>query len=193
MVLRIGRVGLAAAVVLAAAALPILAQGGPAPTLRFAVVDMDRVLSESQMGQAEQAGLDRLQAQKKAEINSKQKELEESEEQIRNASLTWSAEKRQEHIQRYEQMKIELRRMNEDATRAVQAEWQRSMAKLQSAALQVTAALGRERGYTMMFEKNSMPVLYASDTIEVTDDVIRRMNSGSGASAEGASPPDGDR
>lgn len=186
MSLRIPKVSLLAAAVVAASAGAVWGQGGPTvPPVRLAVVDMDRVMSESQMGKAEQASIDRLRADRTSQISQKQKDLEAQEEELRNASLSWSAEKREEHLRQYEEMRIELRRMNEDATRAVQAEFQRSLTRLQRAALQVTGTIGLERGYTLIFEKHSLPVLFASDSIDVTGEVIRRLDAQTAAPSQG--------
>jgi len=171
------------------------AQGAPSPAgadLRLAVVDMDRVMVESDMGKAEQAGLDKLKADRTNIITSKQKELEAMEEQIRNASLSWSDEKREETSRAYEARRIELRRLNEDATRDVQAEFNRSLQKMQKAALEVTMGIGKERGFTLIFEKNTAPVLYATDAIEITGEVISRLNAkarGAGVKPPATPPP----
>jgi Skp family chaperone for outer membrane proteins len=171
------------------ATLTAWAQGAPSPSeIRIAVVDMDRVMAESNMGKGEQASIDKLKADRTALINAKQKELDAMEEQIRNASLSWSDEKREEQARQFENKRVELRRLNEDATRDVQTEFNRSMTKLQKAALGITGAIGREKGYTVIFEKNTVPVLYASDTIEITDEVIRKLN-GAAAGGPPAPPP----
>jgi Skp family chaperone for outer membrane proteins len=191
MTMRCGRLAAAAAAVLAAACGAALAQGPPAGPgeIRLAVVDMDRVMVESEMGKAEQANLDKLKGERAGLVNAKQKELEAMEEQIRNASLSWSDEKREDQARQYELRRIELRRLNEDATRDVQAEFNRALAKLQKAALEVTSALGRERGFTMIFEKNTAPVLFATDAIDVTSEVIQRLNAKSRPSAGAAPKP----
>ncbi|HZE89000.1 MAG TPA: OmpH family outer membrane protein, partial [Verrucomicrobiae bacterium] len=172
-----------------AAGVPAVAQGAPAPSeIRLAVVDMDRVMAESEMGKMEQVGIDRLKGERTALIAAKQKELDAMEEQIRNASLSWSDEKREDQSRQFEVKRVELRRLNEDATRDVQAEFNHSMTKLQKAALGVTGTIGREKGYTLVLEKNTVPVLFASDSIEITDDVIRRLNSSKGADAAPKAP-----
>lgn len=167
------------------------AQGAPPPELRLAVVDMDRVMVESEMGKTEQAGLDKLKADRTNIITSKQKELEAMEEQIRSASLSWSDEKRDETSRQYEARRIELRRLNEDATRDVQAEFNRSLQKMQRAALEVTMGIGKERGFTLIFEKNTAPVLYATDAIEITSEVIQRLNAKArqGSAKPAGTPP----
>lgn len=175
---------LSCAAVMCAAAPPLLAQAQPASgEIKLAVVDMDRVMSDSAMGRAEQSAIDKLRADRTGIISQKQKELEELEESIRNASLSWSDERREARVREYESRRIELRRLNEDATRDVQNEFNRALAKLQRAALGVTSTLGRERGYTMIFEKSTMPVLYASDAIDVTDEVLQRLNAAAPADA----------
>jgi Skp family chaperone for outer membrane proteins len=192
MPLRFRIASILAAIVLALATGMAAAQGtAGAPPARLAVVDMDRVMAESRMGQAEQAAIDRLRAQRTAIINDKQKELEEREEQIRSASLSWSAEKREERMREYETKRIELRRLNEDATRDVQAEFNRSLAKLQRAALEVTGAIGLEQGYTLIFEKRSLPVLYASESIDVTTEVVRRLDAAAGSAGSSSDPSSG--
>lgn len=183
------RYALLAAAVILAAACPAIAQQPPsAGEVRVAVVDMDRVMAESEMGRAEQANIDRLKNDKAALISTKQKELDALEEQIRNASLSWSDERREEQVRQYEAKRIELRRLNEDATRDVQAEFNRALAKLQKAALEVTGAIGREKGYTLVFEKNTPPVLFASDAIEISGEVIQRLNARARPAAAPAKP-----
>jgi outer membrane protein len=172
------------------ATIPAGAQGAPpSADLRIAVVDMDKVMAESNLGKSEQASIDKLKGDRTALINAKQKELDAMEEQIRNASLSWSDEKREEQSRQFENKRVDLRRLNEDATRDVQAEFSRSMTKLQKAALGITGAIGREKGYTLIFEKNTVPVLYASDSVEITDEVIRRLNSTTAAGGGPASQP----
>jgi len=184
---------LPAAIVLGGATGAALAQAAPGPQeIHLAVVDMDRVMVESEMGRAEQSSLDRIKAERTATITAKQKELDALEEQIRNASLSWTDEKREETSRLYESKRIELRRLNEDATRDVQAEFQRALAKLQRAALEVTNAIGRERGFTMIFERNTAPVLFATDAIDITPEVIQRLNARGkpvGAPAGAPAPP----
>jgi len=189
---RILRLAILFAFILPAAAVPLLAQGaaGTSP-VRMAVVDMDRVMSESLMGKSEQANIDKLRADKSEQIANKQKEIDDQEEQIRNASLSWSAEKRDEHLRRFETMRIELKRLNEDATRDVQAAFNKSLAKLQGVALRITGKLGAEQGYTLILEKGSLPVLYASDDIDVTSEVIARMDQEARARSGAAAPPGG--
>jgi len=178
-----------ACAVLVAVPVAARAQGAAAPEVRIAVVDMDRVMAESDLGKVEQAGIDKLKAERTALINAKQKELDGMEDQIRNASLSWSDEKREEQSRQYEVRRVELRRLNEDATRDVQAEFNKSMTKLQKAALGITAAIGREKGYTLVLEKNTVPVLYASDSVDITTDVLLRLNSSTSASRPPAAPP----
>jgi Skp family chaperone for outer membrane proteins len=137
---------------------------------------MDRVMSESEMGRVEQSAIDRLRAERTAIISAKQNELEELEASIRNASLAWSDERREARVREYEGRRIELRRLNEDATRDVQNEFNKSLARLQRAALGVTAEIGQENGYTLILEKKTLPVLFASDAIDVTTEVLRRLN-----------------
>jgi outer membrane protein len=180
---RCTQILLTSAAALVAAILPATGQGAPAAEVRIAVVDMDRVMAESDMGKSEQSGIDKLKADRTALINAKQKELDAMEEQIRNASLSWSDEKRDEQSRQFENKRVELRRLNEDATRDVQAEFNRAMTKLQKAALGVTATIGREKGYTLVLEKNTIPVLYASDAIEISTEVVQRLNAATAAGA----------
>ncbi len=189
MSMRTRSTAMAAAALVAAGACPAWTQGAAVPAeIRLGVVDMDRVMVESEMGKAEQTNIDRLKGERTALINTKQKELEALEEQIRNASLSWSDEKREEQTRQYESKRIELRRLNEDATRDVQAEFNRSLNKLQKAALEVTGVIGREKGYTVVLEKNTLPVLYASETIEITAEVILRLNARTKGGPAPASP-----
>lgn len=188
MPLRIRRFLPYATVLCCLAATAAYAQVPAAQPPRLAVVDMDRVMSESEMGKSEQANIDKLRQDRSAIIDKKQKELNDLEETIRNASLSWSDERREARMHEYETKRIEVQRLNEDATRDVQNAFNSSLAKLQKAALAVTGIIGREQGYTMIFEKKTLPVLFASDSIDVTDEVLRRLNDKWNAAKAPAAP-----
>lgn len=176
--LVVRKLGFAVLILAACNVVPAFAEGPvAATTVKLAVVDMDRVMAESILGKAEQAAIDRMRSGRTSIITQKQKELEAEEEQIRNASLSWSAEKRDERLRSYETKRIELRRLSEDATRDVQAEFNRSLAKLQRGAFLVTSEIGKEKGYTLILEKRSQPVIFASDAIDITTEVVKRMDS----------------
>ncbi|HXI03134.1 MAG TPA: OmpH family outer membrane protein [Candidatus Saccharimonadales bacterium] len=195
MPLRIQRYLPYATVLCCLAATVAYAQAPAAQPLHLAVVDMDRVMSESEMGKAEQANIDKLRQDRSEIIDNKQKELSDLEETIRNASLSWSDERREARMHEYETKRIEVQRLNEDATRDVQNAFNSSLAKLQKAALAVTGIIGKEQGYTMIFEKKTLPVLFASDSIDVTDEVLRRLNDKWNAAKAPAAPatPGGSR
>jgi len=189
---RSWRLAALAVLVVSAAASASFAQTAGSAALKLAVVDMDRVMSESLMGKSEQMNIDKLRNNRAALIDQKQKELEEQEEQIRNASLSWSAEKREERLREYQTKQIELRRLNEDATRDVQAEFNKSLGKLQNVALRITGKIGSEQGFTLILERGSAPVLFASDAIDITSEVIARMDQESRPAAA-AAPSGGSR
>ena len=80
------------AVLFAAAGCVVSASAeGPvaAGTVKLAVVDMDRVMSESMLGKAEQTGIDRMRSNRTAVISQNQKELDDylrRREEAANAS-----------------------------------------------------------------------------------------------------------
>jgi len=158
------------AVLLVGLALPAAAQ------TKIAVIDVQRVVSESDPGKESLISLQKLQEEKIAAGQSLQEEFNAMREQINKQRMTLSEERLAELTRAMEDKEIALRRFQDDATRELDEARRTALGRLEERIMPVIDEVGRERGLTLIFNKYQSGLVYADEAVDITDDVIRRFN-----------------
>jgi outer membrane protein len=158
------------AALVVAATLPAAAQ------TTVAVIDVQRVVTESDPGKEALQGLQKLQEQKIAEGRALQEELAALREQVTKQRFTLSEAKLAELTRSIEDKDIAFRRFEDDATREIDEARRTALGRLEERIMPVIDEVGRERELTLIFNKYQSGLVYADETIDITDDVIRRFN-----------------
>jgi outer membrane protein len=158
-----------AALVLATA-LPVSAQ------LNVAVIDVQRVVTDSDPGKQALQKLKELQDAKIDEGRVLQQELTALQEQMSKQRFTLSEERLAEMSKEIEDKQIALQRFQDDAERELDEARRRELGGLEQRIIPVINELGEERGFTLIFNKFQSGLVYADDAVDITDDVIRRFN-----------------
>lgn len=164
----ITRIGLVATV--AAMALPAAAE------MNVAVIDVQRVVTESDPGKQALQKLKELQDQKIQEGRAVQQELEALREQFSKQRFTLTDQKLEEMSKQIEDKQIALQRFEDDAQREISDARRKELGALEERIMPVIDEIGRERGLTMIFNKFQSGLVYADDQVDITDEVIRRFN-----------------
>jgi len=167
--------------VAAIVALPGLAQTS-APT-RVAVINVQRVLLESNQGKAARAKLEKVAQQKQDKAQAMRTELENLEKEISTKRLSLAQDKLDEMTKSYDEKKIALQRFAQDADRELKTEEQKTLMELEKSIRPVIDQLGKEMGFALIFNKLESGLVYASDAVEITDMVIKRYNDATGGAA----------
>ena len=162
------RVGLA--VLAMTVALPAMAQ------VKLAVIDVQRVVTESDPGKQALAKLKQLQDAKIDEGRAMQKELDTLREQVSKQRFTLSEARLAEMTKQIEDKGIAMQRFQDDAERDLEEARRRELGGLEGQIIPVINEIGEERGLTLIFNKFQSGLVYADDTVDITDDVIRRFN-----------------
>jgi Skp family chaperone for outer membrane proteins len=150
---------------------PVLAQEGG---LSIGVFDSSIVFDKSQHGELLKVEIERLRDRAVKDISGQQQQLEKLQEEFRNKELSFNDDKRSEMLQSINQIQIDLKRMNDDAQRALQAEFNRAQQKLQTELIQVVESLGGDGAYTLILEKGL--TLYAAESVDITQEVLVRFD-----------------
>lgn len=158
-------------VVLLLCAVPALAQS---PALKIGVFDSSIVFDRSQRGQALKAEIERLRDQRLKAMTDRQEELSALQQEMRTKELSFNDEKRAEMQQRISQKQIELQRLNDDASREVQAEFNKAQQRLQKELIQVVEAVGKEGSFTLILERGL--TLHAAPEVDITPAVLEKFN-----------------
>ena len=158
-------------VIIMAVALPAAAQ-----QLNIAVIDVQRVVTESDPGKQALQKLKELQDAKIDEGRALQQELTSMQEQMSKQRFTLSEERLAEINKQMEDMQIALQRFQDDAERELDEARRRELGGLEGRIIPVINEIGVERGLTLIFNKFQSGLVYADDTVDITDDVILRFN-----------------
>ena len=133
---------------------------------------------------------------KKAEVDRRQGEISQLQDQLNRGRNTLSEEARQNLTREIDQKNKALTRFTEDAQAELQQEEQKAMGELFGRVMQVIDKYAKDNGYTLVLDVSSQqtPVLYASNTIDITKDIIELYDknappAGSSAPASGIVKP----
>jgi len=86
-------------------------------------------------------------------------------------------DKRDQLNKEYQEKGIAYKRFQDDAQRDVQEAQQKELAELEKRVLPVINQVGKEKGYTLIFNKFAPGMLvYADESVDITDEVLRRFN-----------------
>ena len=158
-------------VIILALALPAAAQ-----QLSIAVIDVQRVVTESDPGKQALQKLKELQDAKMDEGRSLQQTLAGLQEQMAKQRFTLSEERLAEMTKQLEDGQIALQRFQDDAERELDEARRRELGGLEGRIIPVINQVGTERGFTVIFNKFQSGLVYADDSVDITDEVIRRFN-----------------
>ncbi len=142
--------------------------------IKIGVFDSQRLSEETEQGRKYQSELDAFRDKKYVEIEAKEKEIKSLEDQLKAKELSLSEEKRNNLQKEIQKKYVELQRLRDDASRDFQNELLEVQKKFQEDLLDIVARIGREQGYTIIFEK--MQVIYFSGVVDITNDVIAKFN-----------------
>lgn len=158
-------------VIILSLALPVAAQ-----ELSIAVIDVQRVVTESDPGKQALQKLKELQDAKIDEGRALQQTLAGLQEQMAKQRFTLSEERLAEMNKQLEDGQIALQRFQDDAERELDESRRRELGGLEGRIIPVINQVGTERGFTVIFNKFQSGLVYADDSVDITDEVIRRFN-----------------
>jgi outer membrane protein len=172
----------AALLLTAAGAAPASAQA-----LKVAVINTEQVLLESETGKAALAELRQVREAKEAEGQALQTEAEDLRKRLTEGRLSLAEDKIAQLEQQLEEKGIALRRFQDDASRELNKRRDEVLAGIDRKVLPIINQVGQEQGYSLIFRKFESGLVFASEEIDITGEIIRRLDAqASAAAAPGA-------
>lgn len=159
---------------------PLLAQQAET---KVAVVNSQRIVEESTEGKKALADLKRFQDEKLEELRQRQQEITELKQRLDEGKLSLAEGKIKELEKEYEERVIAFRRFQDDADRQLAKQRDEVLEEIESEVLEIIAEIGREEGYTLIFNKFAGGLVWADDAVDITDEVITRFNAARSGSA----------
>jgi outer membrane protein len=160
----------------AALTVPFAAQAQAPAGLKIAVIDTERVLLASETGKKALGDLKKLQEAKESELKARQQEIQELQTKVQDGRLSLAKDKLSDMEKQLEDKVIALRRLQDDATRELNKKRDDVLAQIDQKVMPVINQVGKELGYTMIFRKFESGLIYADDSIDITNQVIQRLD-----------------
>ena len=158
------------AVIMMAMTLPAAAQS------KVAVIDVQRVVTESDPGKEVMQKLRVLSDAKAQEGQQLQQQLAGLQDQFNKQRYTVSEQRQAEMSKEIEDTQILIRRFQDDAQRELQEAQRRELGGLEAQILPIINQVGVAEGYTLIFNKFQSGLVYADEAVDVTDRVITMFN-----------------
>jgi outer membrane protein len=159
------------------AATPMFAQGAPS---RVAVIDVQKVLTNSSAGKQAYERLKKMQDDRIAKAKKMDDEINALDADMNNKKLSLSEDKLTEMQKQISDKKIAMQRYAQDADREVSEARDKALLELENKIKPVIDQIGKEMGLAAIFNKFESGLVYASDAIDITDTVVVRFNAANG-------------
>lgn len=170
-------------VAVAALAAPMFAQTTPA---RVAVIDVQKVLTQSTAGKAAYEKLKKMQDERVEKAKAMDEELRKLDSEINTKRISLSEDKLAELQKQLADKRIAMQRYAQDADREIGEARDRELQALELKIKPIIDALGKEMGIAVIFNKFESGLVYASDAIDITETVVKKFNEATPAPAAAA-------
>lgn len=170
-------------VVAAALVVPICAgtplSGQEAAALKIGVFNADRIMADTRPGQQALALFNQLREQRVGELQVQQDQINGLRQQAL-AAIPGSPESAQLQRQMEDRM-LQMDRLEQDVQQELGLRQNELTAGITEMVAAIIETVGGEGGYTMIFNSLQSGLVYIDPTIDITDEIVRRVDEASPA------------
>jgi outer membrane protein len=150
-----------------------------AEVVKLGFFDKQAIVDRSEMGKE---GLATIKAEMKPvyeKLEATRQEIKELKEEFKKKEPIWSDEVKKAKYLEIVSMEKKLEQDVEQANRSLSKRERELLTPLQRKVLDIVAKIGKEEGYTMIFEIPGAGIWYAPDSLNLTDQIIQELNAAS--------------
>ncbi len=149
-----------------------------ASAVRVGIINIQRAIIECNEGKKAAEELTKRFTPKRAELERKQKEIEELQGQLEKGKNTLADDKRAELIRDIERKTKDFNRDNDDATQDFQQAESQLINTIGQKVMRVVDEYSRRNGYDVILDVSNPQsnVLWATNRLDVTDEIIGAYN-----------------
>jgi len=163
-------------IVLAILAAVCVGGNAVAADLKVGYVDLQKVLNDSAAGRSAKEEIGKKVKEYEIQVQARQKELQAAKEELEKQALLLSDEARAKKEREYQQKLKDLQRFTKDIRDDLQMRDADATKKILEQVLKVVREFGEKEGYTLILEKNESSLIYASESIDLTDTILKLYN-----------------
>ncbi len=164
----------------------------PAGPAKIAVIAFQVAVAQTNEGQRNFADLQKKYEPKRTQLKTLSDEIDSLTKQLQTQGATLSEAERASRAKTIDEKKKVLQRNAEDAQNDMQGEMQELYNTLASKVYDVLANYAKQHGYTLVLDvaQQQTPVLYASESTNITKEVMEAYNVKSGVPAPPPAAPE---
>ena len=159
--------------------LTFTSQGWTAEVVKLGFFDKQAIVDRSEMGKE---GLATIKAEMKPiyeKLEATRQEIKELKEEFKKKEPMWSDEAKKSKYLEIVSMEKRREQDVEQANRSLTMRERELLKPLQEKVLEIVARIGKEEGYTMIFEIPGAGIWYAPNSLNLTDKIIQELNEAS--------------
>jgi Skp family chaperone for outer membrane proteins len=141
----------------------------------IAIIDAQRLALESAPGKEAYGRLQKMQAQRKDDLDKVEKEARDLVQKLTDQGGSMPADKLEQLQKQADDKQKAWKRMQEDAQKDLQEAERKEMQALESRIGPIVKDFFKERKYSLVLDSRA-GIMYADDAVNVTDEVLKRIN-----------------
>ena len=146
--------------------------------MKIAYVDLQKALNLSKAGVQAKSEINDLVKKYEAEFKGKQDELLKMKADLDKQASLLSEAARTEKEREYQKNVVEIQRFQKDVKDELQLKDTEHTKRILNELFEILQKIGKDGGYTLILEKNEGAVIYADNSIDVTDALIKAYDAG---------------
>jgi Skp family chaperone for outer membrane proteins len=148
---------------------------------KIGVIDSQQVLEKSAEGKRVIARLQEAEKKNTGAVNTLDEQIRTIQTKLNTQRLTLTDEAALQLQSDLERKTTERKRVAEDAMASMKELSDRLFMRLQSELMPIVQALGKEKGYDVIFDAQRSGAIYWAPTTDITEDVIKRYDAAKAA------------
>lgn len=154
-----------------------------AEDIKIGYVDLQRAIGETDDGKKAKANLKKVFDQKQKELDEQQEELKKAIEDLDKKRTLLPADKVREKETELQGRMQKVQQIYVRHQQDLQAKEQEAMGKILERMNKIIGKIAISENFTMIMDKTQGGLVFAKPHLDLTNELIRRYNSGEGASA----------
>lgn len=154
----------------------IISVSHSAEKIKIGVLNLQKILKESTAGKLANKELIQKGAVLKKKIEKEKQELEKMEKNIKKQTPVLSAEKIKKQKQEFNDRFVAFRKMQADYAKELNDLDTKIFRRMQKEVFNIAREIGKKEGYLMILERNNSGVIYLTNNMDITDQVIIKYN-----------------
>ncbi|MGE5850301.1 MAG: OmpH family outer membrane protein [Candidatus Methylomirabilota bacterium] len=141
---------------------------------RIGVVDIQRVLNQSQKGAAMKQKLDQERAVRQRELDTRQQEIMKLQAEFEKQAPLLSEQAKRERSEALQRKVRDVRRIAEDANRDFDKRVREAEVDITREIFSIVQEYGKDQGFTVILERSTL--LFTAAAVDITPEIVKRYD-----------------